>query len=101
LVGENEIAIPCSLKIHDEENSGRGTFKWVSVLTVPISQWKLCFFMIAIPICKMAGPVYGKRRKLYARILGKDALSGMMCLKPSSIVGGEKVRCMLSKWMLS
>ncbi|AYF54333.1 ABC transporter ATP-binding protein [Clostridium novyi] len=105
-VGENEIAKTALFKIlMGEMEPDSGTFKWgVTITTSYFPKDNSEFFNdVELSLVDWLRQYSEEKSESYLRgFLGRMLFSGEEALKKASVLsGGEKVRCMLSKMMLS
>ncbi len=106
LVGANEIAITTLFKIlNGEIEADSGTFKWgVTISTSYFPKDNSEFFNDCnLSLVDWLRQFSEEKSESYIRgFLGRMLFSGEEALKEASVLsGGEKVRCMLSRMMLS
>ncbi|MGG7079191.1 ABC-F family ATP-binding cassette domain-containing protein [Clostridium sardiniense] len=106
LVGANEIAITTLFKIlNGEMEADSGTFKWgVTISTSYFPKDNSEFFNDCnLSLVDWLRQFSEEKSESYIRgFLGRMLFSGEEALKEASVLsGGEKVRCMLSRMMLS
>lgn len=106
LVGANEIAITTLFKIlNGEIEPDSGTFKWgVTITTSYFPKDNSEFFNDChLSLVDWLRQFSEEKSESYIRgFLGRMLFSGEEALKEASVLsGGEKVRCMLSRMMLS
>lgn len=105
-IGENELAKTALFKIlMGEMEPDSGTFKWgVTITTSYFPKDNSEFFNdVELSLVDWLRQYSEEKSESYLRgFLGRMLFSGEEALKKASVLsGGEKVRCMLSKMMLS
>lgn len=106
LIGRNELAVTMLFKLlMGEEEPDAGTIKWGVSTTQGYfpKDHNACFDGCSLSIMDWMRQFSEDKRESYLRtFLGRMLFSGDEVYKPVSVLsGGEKVRCMLSKLMLS
>ena len=105
LVGANEIAITTLFKIlNGEMEPDSGSFKWgITITTSYFPKDNSEFFNTDMNLVDWLCQFSDEKSESYIRgFLGRMLFSGEEALKEASVLsGGEKVRCMLSRMMLS
>ena len=105
-VGQNELAITTLFKIiMGEMEADEGTFKWgVTITNSYFPQDNTEFFEgVDLSLVDWLRQYSDEKSESYLRgFLGRMLFSGEEALKEANVLsGGEKVRCMLSKMMLT
>lgn len=105
-VGDNEIAITTLFKIlSGEMEPDSGSFKWgITITTAYFPKDNSEFFNdVNLNLVEWLRQYSDEKSETYLRgFLGRMLFSGEEALKESNVLsGGEKVRCMLAKMMLS
>lgn len=105
-VGDNEIAITTLFKIlSGEMEPDSGSFKWgITITTAYFPKDNSEFFNnVNLSLVDWLRQYSDEKSETYLRgFLGRMLFSGEEALKEASVLsGGEKVRCMLAKMMLS
>ena len=105
-VGQDEIATTTLFKIiNGELEPDSGSYKWGSTITTSYfpKDNSAYFDGVKLPILQWLSQYAADNTETYLRgFLGKMLFSGDDVLKPVEVLsGGEKVRCMLSRMMLS
>lgn len=105
-VGDNEIAITTLFKIlSGEMEPDSGSFKWgITITTAYFPKDNSEFFNnVNLSLVDWLRQYSEEKSETYLRgFLGRMLFSGEEALKEASVLsGGEKVRCMLAKMMLS
>ena len=109
-VGDNDIAITTLFKIiNGEMEADSGSYKWgITITTAYLPQDNTKFFegselSLVEWLRQYSGNTLEEQSESYLRgFLGRMLFSGEEALKKASVLsGGEKVRCMLSRMMLS
>ncbi|MGV3025309.1 ABC-F family ATP-binding cassette domain-containing protein [Clostridium thermobutyricum] len=106
LIGDNEIAITTLFKIlNGEMEADAGTFKWgITITTAYFPKDNSEYFNDChLSLVDWLRQYSDEKAESYIRgFLGRMLFSGEEALKEASVLsGGEKVRCMLSRMMLS
>ncbi|MGL5650106.1 MAG: ABC-F family ATP-binding cassette domain-containing protein [Clostridium sp.] len=106
IIGDNEIAITTLFKIlNNEMEADAGTFKWgVTISTAYFPNDNSEYFNDCnLSLVDWLRQYSEEKAESYIRgFLGRMLFSGEEALKEASVLsGGEKVRCMLSRMMLS
>ncbi|MGL4849020.1 MAG: ABC-F family ATP-binding cassette domain-containing protein [Clostridium sp.] len=106
IIGDNEIAITTLFKIlNNEMEADAGTFKWgVTISTAYFPNDNSSYFNDCnLSLVDWLRQYSEEKAESYIRgFLGRMLFSGEEALKQASVLsGGEKVRCMLSRMMLS
>ncbi|WP_288478649.1 ABC-F family ATP-binding cassette domain-containing protein [uncultured Clostridium sp.] len=106
LIGDNEIAITTLFKIlNGEIEADAGTFKWgITITTAYFPKDNSEYFNDChLSLVDWLRQYSDEKAESYIRgFLGRMLFSGEEALKEASVLsGGEKVRCMLSRMMLS
>ncbi|MGL4876292.1 MAG: ABC-F family ATP-binding cassette domain-containing protein [Clostridium sp.] len=106
IIGDNENAIAALFKLlNNEMEADAGTFKWgVTISTAYFPNDNSSFFNDCnLSLVDWLRQYSEEKAESYIRgFLGRMLFSGEEALKEASVLsGGEKVRCMLSRMMLS